>query len=119
MTTGVSCINQIEAHDVGKLYKLRIGHDGKGIAPGWFLEKVEIRRLVMALVKVEAKKEETKKDKKKDKKKKKKEEEVVEELREVVQTFTFPCSRWLANNEEDRETVVELLTEDNADLQSK
>lgn len=75
------------------------------------------------MVQVEVKKEDTKKDKKKDKKKKKKDEEedveVVEELREVVETFTFPCNRWLARDEEDGEMVVELLTEDNEDLEGE
>lgn len=115
--------NQIEAQDVGKLYKIRICHDGTGIADGWFLETVDIKRLTMAMVQVEVKKEDTKKDKKKDKKKKKKDEEdeveVVEELREVVETFTFPCNRWLARDEEDGEMVVELLTEDNEDLEGE
>jgi len=31
---------QIEAEDVGPLLKIRIGHDGKGMLAGWFLEKV-------------------------------------------------------------------------------
>ncbi|GLD72495.1 lipoxygenase homology domain-containing protein 1 [Lates japonicus] len=100
---------------------MRIYHDGKGIGDGWFLETVDIKRLTMAMVQIEVKKEDTKKDKKKDKKKKKKEEEeeveIVEELREVVETFTFPCNRWLARDEEDGEIVVELLTEDNEDLE--
>ncbi|KAF7660325.1 hypothetical protein LDENG_00284760 [Lucifuga dentata] len=114
---GTTEIFKIEAQDIGKIYKIRICHDGKGIAPGWFLETVEIRRLTTAMVKF-VKKDETKKDKKKDKKKKKKEEEeVTEELREVVEKFTFPCNRWLAQDEEDREMVVELLTEDNTDLE--
>lgn len=77
----------------------------------------------MAMVQVEVKKEETKKDKKKDKKKKKKEEEeeveMVEELQEVVETFTFPCGRWLARDEEDGEIVVELLTEDSEELEGE
>lgn len=84
---------------------------------------VDIKRLTMAMVQVEVKKEEpSKKDKKKDKKKKKKEEEeveIIEELQEVVETFLFPCSRWLARDEEDGEIVVELLTEDNEDLECK
>ncbi|XP_056288043.1 lipoxygenase homology domain-containing protein 1-like isoform X2 [Pseudoliparis swirei] len=75
----------------------------------------------MAMVQVEVKKPDTKKDKKKDKKKKKKEEEeeveIVEELQEVVETFSFPCGRWLARDEEDGELVVELLTEGNEDLE--
>ncbi|XP_054600445.2 lipoxygenase homology domain-containing protein 1 [Nothobranchius furzeri] len=121
---GTTEIFKIEALDVGKIYKIRVFHDGKGIGDGWFLETVDIKRLTMAVVQVEVKKEETtKKDKKKDKKKKKKEEEdeveVIEELREVVETYTFPCNRWLARDEEDGEIVVELLTEDNEDLELK
>lgn len=63
----LSC--QIEALDVGRVYKIRIGHNGAGMAPGWFLEYVDVKRLIMAMVKPE-KKEEEKKDKKKKKKKK-------------------------------------------------
>ncbi|XP_032395727.1 lipoxygenase homology domain-containing protein 1 isoform X1 [Etheostoma spectabile] len=118
---GTTEIFRIEAQDVGKIYKIRIYHDGKGIGDGWFLETVDIKRLTMAMVLVEVKKEETKKDKKKDKKKKKKEEEeeveMVEELQEVVEVFAFPCNRWLARDEEDGEIVVELLTEDSEDLE--
>ncbi|MED6285501.1 hypothetical protein CHARACLAT_029959, partial [Characodon lateralis] len=111
----------IEALDVGKVYKIRIFHDGKGIGDGWFLEMVDIRRLTMAMVQIEVKREETtRKDKKKDKKKKKKEQEeveITEELQEVVETFTFPCNRWLARDEEDGEIVVELLTEASEELE--
>ncbi|KAI3361755.1 hypothetical protein L3Q82_002099 [Scortum barcoo] len=118
---GTTEIFKIEAQDVGKIYKIRIYHDGKGIGDGWFLETVDIKQLTMAMVQVEVKKEDTKKDKKKDKKKKKKEEEeeveIVEQLQEVVETFTFPCNRWLARDEEDGEIVVELLTDDNEDLE--
>nr|XP_057920226.1 lipoxygenase homology domain-containing protein 1 isoform X2 [Doryrhamphus excisus] len=118
---GTTEIFKMEALNVGKLYKLRIYHDGKGIGDGWFLESVDIKRLTTAMVQVEVKKQDGKKDKKKDKKKKKKEEEeeveMVEELQEVVETFSFPCNRWLARDEEDREIVVELLTEDNEDLE--
>ncbi|XP_056146384.1 lipoxygenase homology domain-containing protein 1 [Lampris incognitus] len=117
---GTTEIFKIEALDVGKIYKIRIGHDGKGIGDGWLLESVEIRRLTMAMVQVEVKKEDTKKDKKKDKKKKKKEEkevEIIEELQEVVETLIFPCQRWLARDEEDGEIVVELLPEGNEDLE--
>uniref|UniRef100_A0A667Z1M9 Lipoxygenase homology PLAT domains 1 n=1 Tax=Myripristis murdjan TaxID=586833 RepID=A0A667Z1M9_9TELE len=116
---GTTEIFKIEALDVGKIYKIRIGHDGTGVGAGWFVETVEIRRLTMALVRTEVKKEDTKKDKKKDKKKKKKEEEVeiIEELKEVVETFKFPCGRWLASDEEDQEIVVELLQEGVEDLE--
>ncbi|XP_062291185.1 lipoxygenase homology domain-containing protein 1 [Scomber scombrus] len=116
---GTTEIFKIEALDIGKIYKIRICHDGKGVGDGWFLDKVDIKRLTVAMVQIEVKKEDTKKDKKKDKKKKKKEDEVeiVEELQEVVKTFSFPCNRWLARDEEDGEIVVELLTEDDEDLE--
>uniref|UniRef100_A0A7N8X6X4 Lipoxygenase homology PLAT domains 1a n=1 Tax=Mastacembelus armatus TaxID=205130 RepID=A0A7N8X6X4_9TELE len=106
---GTTEIFKIEAQDVGKIYKIRIYHDGKGIGDGWFLETVYVKQLTTAMVQVEVKKEDTKKDKKKDKKKKKKEEEeeveIVEELQEVVVTYNFPCNRWLARDEEDGEIV--------------
>uniref|UniRef100_A0A8C4ECX3 Lipoxygenase homology PLAT domains 1a n=1 Tax=Dicentrarchus labrax TaxID=13489 RepID=A0A8C4ECX3_DICLA len=111
---GTTEIFKIEALDVGKIYKIRIYHDGKGIGDGWYLETVDIKRQTMAMVQVEVKKEEPKKDKKKDKKKKKKEEEeeveFVEVLQEVVETFNFPCNRWLARDEEDGEIVVHVFT---------
>ena len=31
---------RLEAIDLGELVKLRIGHDNRGVGPGWFLEKV-------------------------------------------------------------------------------
>ena len=31
---------QIEAADIGRIQKIRIGHDGAGMFSGWFLEKV-------------------------------------------------------------------------------
>ncbi|XP_053543932.1 lipoxygenase homology domain-containing protein 1 [Ictalurus punctatus] len=112
---GTTEIFKIEALDVGRVYKIRIGHNGAGMAPGWFLEYVDVKRLIMAMVKPE-KKEEEKKDKKK-KKKKKEEDEDPGELREVVKTFHFPCSRWLARDEEDGEIMVELMAEDYEDLE--
>lgn len=32
---------QIEAEDIGPLLKVRVGHDGKGMFAGWFLDKVD------------------------------------------------------------------------------
>uniref|UniRef100_A0A672RND8 Lipoxygenase homology domains 1a n=1 Tax=Sinocyclocheilus grahami TaxID=75366 RepID=A0A672RND8_SINGR len=112
---GTTEIFRIEGLDVGRVYKIRIGHDSSGIGAGWFLEKVDVKRLVMAMVKPE-KKEEDKKDKKK-KKKKKEEEESPGELKEIVRTFSFPCGRWLARDEEDGEILVELRAEDYEDLE--
>ncbi|XP_066499349.1 lipoxygenase homology domain-containing protein 1 [Hoplias malabaricus] len=114
---GTSDIFKIEAKDVGNIFKIRIGHDGSGIGAGWYLEKVDIKYLVMAMVK-----KEKKEDKKKNKKKKKKEEEVDEEegeevMQEVVKTLSFPCDRWLAEDEEDGDLEVELLPEDSEELE--
>uniref|UniRef100_A0AAY4A0E6 PLAT domain-containing protein n=1 Tax=Denticeps clupeoides TaxID=299321 RepID=A0AAY4A0E6_9TELE len=102
---GTTEIFKIEALDVGRVFKIRIGHDGSGLADGWFLDTVLVKRLVMATVPKEGKKAD-KKDKKKKKKKKgeeEEEEEGGEEIREVVQTYTFTCQRWLARDEEDGE----------------
>ncbi|KAL7853335.1 hypothetical protein AOLI_G00201790 [Acnodon oligacanthus] len=112
---GTTEIFRIEALDVGRVYKIRIGHDGSGMGAGWFLETMYVKRLIMAMVKPE-KKEEDKKDKKK-KKKKKEEEDEPGELKEVVRTYHFPCNRWLARDEGDGEIVVELKAEDYEDLE--
>lgn len=108
---------QIEAKDVGKIFKIRIGHDGSGIGSGWFLETVDVKHLIMALVPKEKKKEDKKKKKKKKKDEEDEDEEGGEEMREVALTYHFPCSRWLAEGEEDGELVVELLPEDGEDLE--
>ncbi|XP_056377906.1 lipoxygenase homology domain-containing protein 1-like isoform X2 [Hyla sarda] len=56
----------------GKISHIEIGHDGKGLGNGWFLEKVEIVR------------------------------ESAEE------TLLFPCNRWLAEDEDDGRTAIQL-----------
>ncbi|MBN3300355.1 LOXH1 protein, partial [Amia calva] len=106
-------IFKIEAAEVGKIFKIRIGHDGKGIGDGWYLESVVIKRLTMAT----APKEDKKDKKKKKKKKGEEEEEVVATPGEVVETYTFLAQRWLARDEEDGEIVVELLPEDSGELE--
>lgn len=106
--------HQIEAKDVGKIFKIRVSHDDSGIGSGWFLDRVEVKRLIMAMVPKEKKED---KKKKKKKKKEEEEEEEEEEMREVVLTHRFPCDRWLAAGEEDGETVVELLPEENEELE--
>lgn len=100
---------------MGKIFKVRISNDDTGVGSGWFLDRVEIKRLIVAMVP-----KEKKEDKKKKKKKKKEEDEdegADEEMREVVLTYVFPCDRWLASDEDDREMVVELLPEDNDELE--
>uniref|UniRef100_A0A8C8JS96 PLAT domain-containing protein n=1 Tax=Oncorhynchus tshawytscha TaxID=74940 RepID=A0A8C8JS96_ONCTS len=106
-------IFKIEASNVGKIFKVRIGHDEAGIGSGWFLEKVYVKHLIMGMVTKVKKKD----DKKKKKKKKEAEEETEEVMQEIVQTYVFPCSRWLSRGEEDGELVVELLPEDTDQLE--
>ncbi|TNN59103.1 Lipoxygenase y domain-containing protein 1 [Liparis tanakae] len=110
-------IFKIEGKDVGKVFKVRIGHDGLGVGSGWFLQTVDVKHLIMALVPKEKKKEDKKKKKKKKKDEEEADEEGGEEMREVVLTYHFPCSRWLAGGEEDGELVVELLPEDAEELE--
>lgn len=57
--------------------KIRIGHDNKGVTPGWHLDKVEVRRL--------------------------------KEDGETSTTYSFPCKRWLAKDEDDGSVVRELI----------
>ncbi|XP_060927887.1 lipoxygenase homology domain-containing protein 1 [Limanda limanda] len=90
-------IFKMNAKDVGKIFKIRIGHDGSGIGSGWFLESVDVKHLIMAL--------------------EEEEEDGGEEMQEVVLTYHFPCSRWLAGGEEDGELVVELLPEEAEELE--
>uniref|UniRef100_A0A665TCQ2 Lipoxygenase homology domains 1b n=1 Tax=Echeneis naucrates TaxID=173247 RepID=A0A665TCQ2_ECHNA len=104
-------IFKIEAKDVGKIFKIRVGHDGSGLGSGWFLESLDVKHLIMALVPKEKKKEQKKKKKKKKTDDDDEDEEGGEEMQEVVQKYHFPCSRWLAEGEEDGELVVELLPE--------
>ncbi|XP_016373226.1 lipoxygenase homology domain-containing protein 1 [Sinocyclocheilus rhinocerous] len=115
---GATDIFKIEAKDVGKIFKIRISNDDSGVGAGWYLDRVEIKRLIMAMVPKEKKED---KKKKKNKKKKSEEDEDEEggeeEMREVVLTYLFPCDRWLASDEEDGEMVVELLPEDNEELE--
>ena len=36
---------QLEIEDVAPIKKLRVGHNGKGSRPEWYLEKVELRNM--------------------------------------------------------------------------
>ncbi|NXB57045.1 LOXH1 protein, partial [Struthidea cinerea] len=92
---GATDIFKREAADVGKIYKIRIGHDGTGIGDGWFLESVTLKRL-------SGKAKES--DKKKKKKKKSDEEEEEETKAEGgMDVYTFVAHRWLAKDEGDKE----------------
>ncbi|XP_062503862.1 lipoxygenase homology domain-containing protein 1-like isoform X2 [Corticium candelabrum] len=70
---------KIEAEDVGELRKFRIGHDNKGFAAGWFLEKVIVTR-----------------------------QSGQNEQQENC-VWEFQCQRWLSRSEDDKEIVRELL----------
>ncbi|KAM9387408.1 LOW QUALITY PROTEIN: oxygen-regulated protein 1 [Phaethornis superciliosus] len=63
---------KIQTKKLGSLHSLEIGHDGKGFASGWFLEKVEI----------------------------------MDASRNSE--YCFNCNRWLAEDESDGCTVVQL-----------
>uniref|UniRef100_A0A8C9SD10 Lipoxygenase homology PLAT domains 1 n=1 Tax=Scleropages formosus TaxID=113540 RepID=A0A8C9SD10_SCLFO len=105
------------AADVGKIFKIRVGHDNTGIGSGWFLESVTIKRLTLSAESKQVKKEDKKDRKKKKKKKDEEDEEASENPQDVVETYSFLCQRWLARDEEDGEVVVELLPEDNEELE--
>ena len=62
---------RLEAINLGELVKLHIGHDNRGVGPGWFLEKVTV------------------------------------EDESSGKVFEFPCHRWLAKDEEDRQITRE------------
>ncbi|KAM9102483.1 lipoxygenase homology domain-containing protein 1 [Sarcophilus harrisii] len=57
---------QLEAADVGEIFKIRVGHTGEGFGSGWFVDTVELRRLVLQEVEVTPE-EEARKKKEKDK----------------------------------------------------
>ncbi|RLV99983.1 hypothetical protein DV515_00009258, partial [Chloebia gouldiae] len=103
---GATDIFKREAADVGKIYKIRIGHDGTGIGDGWFLESVTLKRLA-------AKTEGS--DKKKKKSDEAEEEKTKEE--EGMDVYTFVAHRWLAKDEGDKELVVELVPDGESDLE--
>nr|XP_013810081.1 PREDICTED: lipoxygenase homology domain-containing protein 1-like [Apteryx mantelli mantelli] len=62
---------KIMTKKLGSLHSIEIGHDGKGFASGWFLEKVEITDASNSV-------------------------------------YCFNCNRWLAEDENDGRTVVQL-----------
>ena len=64
---------RLEAINLSELVKLRIGHDNRGVGPGWFLEKVTV------------------------------------EDESTGKVFEFPCHRWLAKDEDDRQITRELI----------
>ncbi|XP_074669791.1 lipoxygenase homology domain-containing protein 1 [Strix aluco] len=86
---GATDVFKREAADVGKIYKIRIGHDGTGIGDGWFLESVTLKRL----------------------------EEEEAKAEEAMDVYTFVAHRWLARDEGDKELVVELVPDGESDLE--
>lgn len=53
MLTALYCIDHddesglLQLQDIGDIIeKIRIGHDNRGVNPGWHLDRVEIRRLL-------------------------------------------------------------------------
>eukprot|EP00794_Sanderia_malayensis_P016965 gene16965-18674_t len=94
---------KVESSEIGRLTKIRVGHDDSGFGAAWYLEKIIIRRM----------EEDCSKKKKKNEKKKKKKEESVEEFDENDEcNFMFICNRWFAKGEDDGEIVRELVPTD-------
>ncbi|XP_078332217.1 lipoxygenase homology domain-containing protein 1-like isoform X5 [Crassostrea virginica] len=79
----------VELEDVGELTKLRIGHDNAGLFAGWHLDKVEVRTLNSASGKGSRR----------------------TRVAQGSKLYVFPCNRWLARDEEDKEIVRELVPE--------
>ncbi|XP_050007661.1 lipoxygenase homology domain-containing protein 1 isoform X2 [Alexandromys fortis] len=59
-------IFQLEAADVGEIYKIRLGHTGEGFGPSWFVDTVWLRHLVVQEANLTPE-EEARKKKEKDK----------------------------------------------------
>lgn len=104
-------ILKVEASDVGRIYKIRIGHDGTGFGAGWFLETVTVKKL-QTLKKVE-------KPKKKKKRSSEEEEDNEPLVGDVTEIYEFSARRWLAEDEEDKEIVIELTPEKDCELEGK
>ncbi|XP_051659728.1 lipoxygenase homology domain-containing protein 1 [Manacus candei] len=107
---GATDVFKREAADVGKIYKIRVGHDGTGIGDGWFLESVTLKRL-------KAKESDKKKQKKKKKSEEEEEEEEGTKVDEGMDVYTFVAHRWLARDEGDKEIEVELVPDGESDLE--
>nr|XP_035963458.1 lipoxygenase homology domain-containing protein 1-like [Halichoerus grypus] len=57
---------QLEAEDVGEVFKIRLGHTGEGFGPSWFVDTLWLRQLVVREVDLTPE-EEARKKKEKDK----------------------------------------------------
>nr|KAF6422944.1 lipoxygenase homology domains 1 [Rousettus aegyptiacus] len=57
---------QLEAADVGEIFKIRLGHTGEGFSPSWFVDTLWLRHLVVREVELTPE-EEARKKKEKDK----------------------------------------------------
>ena len=79
----------VQSPNVGEIEKIRIGHDGTGIGSGWHLSKISIRTL-----------------------------NDPNDPTSGSSSIDFPCGRWLAEDEGDRCTTIDLLPAD-AVIQNK
>ena len=80
------------------MYKVRIGHDNKGVNPGWFLEKMVIQRHAL-------------KNSKRLKSNKKRSSIVSHEDGEL-ENYYFYVNKWFAKDEDDGQIVRELVPTD-------
>ncbi|XP_030875852.1 lipoxygenase homology domain-containing protein 1-like [Leptonychotes weddellii] len=119
---------QLEAEDVGEVFKIRLGHTGEGFGPSWFVDTLWLRQLVVREVDLTPEEEARRKkekdklrqllkkerlkaklQRKKKKKKKKGKEEFGPGMQEVIEEYKFEAHRWLARGKEDNELAVELV----------
>ncbi|RDD42008.1 Lipoxygenase homology domain-containing protein 1 [Trichoplax sp. H2] len=91
---------KVECEDVGKLRKLRIGHDSAGMGSAWFLDKVYVRRLPPKSGK------KSKETDEREEETAKKDADEPEKLDE--NNYLFVANRWLSKEEGDRQTVIEI-----------
>ena len=88
--------------DVGEVpMKLRVGHDNKSLGAGWFLDKIVIQKKKSMLTSPANRRRGSLT---------RNNSSATENI--SFDTFYFHCNRWLAKDEDDRQTVRELIPVD-------
>nr|XP_032809632.1 lipoxygenase homology domain-containing protein 1-like [Petromyzon marinus] len=135
---GATDVFKLEAEDVGRLAKLRVGHDDKGISSAWFLDSVTVRRfrgkreLAAAAAANGARTNGEAGAGRRDGSRRGSLAGVAAPMAALagkgpggeaagaadgdVETYTFVCRRWLARNEDDGQVVRELLPQEGSAL---
>ncbi|XP_061409799.1 lipoxygenase homology domain-containing protein 1-like isoform X3 [Lethenteron reissneri] len=134
---GATDVFKLEAEDVGRLVKLRVGHDDKGLSSAWFLDSVTVRRFrgKRDLAAAAAGGTRTNGEAgagRRDGSRRGSLAGVAAPMASLsgkgpggeaagaadgdVETYTFACRRWLARNEDDGQVVRELLPQEGSNL---